>query len=535
MKRPRFGAHGWRTKIAILALLPATGIIAFQNFGALSSVLGQQRQQTNAPLSLSAGPSKPVPGNQLAGSQAPIVAANYDSSLLTTRGQNQYTPSAFGQQQPAQNVPRPDFDNRYQNRRTPADANLSRAGAPSAAQGNANPFFNQSAPSVAPQNQGSFYPAQNQFQQGPHFPQTAPQSDLFGGVYRSPHNPKVQELVGRLRGAAYQDANATRSVKEELKEALAEEFDQKHAKHREQIESLEQKLAEAKALHSKREEKKQEIVERRMAELLGQTDDLSWDLSDNRSNSPNFPAPAFAPHQNSLAPSNFSVPTTADRANTPPPARPSTALVPGQSSIPPSQPKRSNLNGADPLGGLVPSQDNTLHVRVETDECMIRYQDQDDGHSVVKTMVIQPPDLARQLKKLHQTHPTLGLVSLFADADLDWNTISETMKSIREAGFREVSLQTSSNHPLAPRQYYSLRPVDSDGNLPATDPEAASDTLQPNPPALPPTDSDETEEHDNQASALPGSTQPVPTADVSASTALEETSSPEKAAPLRNQ
>jgi hypothetical protein len=79
-------------------------------------------------------------------------------------------------------------------------------------------------------------------------------------------NAKIQEF----RKAYFAAPNAAEQarIKSQLRESLHEIFDQKKKQHDAQIIMLKQMLAEAEALHAEREKNRDQIVERRLQELL---------------------------------------------------------------------------------------------------------------------------------------------------------------------------------------------------------------------------------------------------------------------------
>ncbi len=95
-----------------------------------------------------------------------------------------------------------------------------------------------------------------------------------------PQDPAEQTAAKEINQLRNELQSATSDEKKELRksltEAVAKLFDLRHAAQSKQVEKLESELAEAKELHKKRGERKDEIVERRIAELLQSADDLAW-------------------------------------------------------------------------------------------------------------------------------------------------------------------------------------------------------------------------------------------------------------------
>ena len=83
----------------------------------------------------------------------------------------------------------------------------------------------------------------------------------------------IVQLVNKLRQA---NGEKKSELRKSLNEAVSKQFELRHAAQAKQVEKLEAELAEAKELHKKRGERKDEITERRIAELLESADDLAW-------------------------------------------------------------------------------------------------------------------------------------------------------------------------------------------------------------------------------------------------------------------
>jgi hypothetical protein len=84
---------------------------------------------------------------------------------------------------------------------------------------------------------------------------------------------EIHQLRNQLRSASGEQKKA---LHKSFTEAVGKLFDLRHAAQAKQVARLESELAEAKELHKKRGERKDEIVERRIAELLQSADDLAW-------------------------------------------------------------------------------------------------------------------------------------------------------------------------------------------------------------------------------------------------------------------
>jgi hypothetical protein len=84
---------------------------------------------------------------------------------------------------------------------------------------------------------------------------------------------EINKLLNQLRTAA---GDQKKELRKSLTEAVGKLFDLRHATQAKQVEKLEAELAEAKELLQKRGDRKDEIVDRRIAELLQSADDLAW-------------------------------------------------------------------------------------------------------------------------------------------------------------------------------------------------------------------------------------------------------------------
>ncbi len=96
-------------------------------------------------------------------------------------------------------------------------------------------------------------------------------SDLSPAAYAVAED--IHQLVIKLRQASGEKKS---ELRKSLNEAVSKQFELRHAFQGRQVEKLEAELAAAKELHKKRGERKDEIIERRIAELLESADDLAW-------------------------------------------------------------------------------------------------------------------------------------------------------------------------------------------------------------------------------------------------------------------
>lgn len=85
---------------------------------------------------------------------------------------------------------------------------------------------------------------------------------------------KAVELARQVRGA--EDVHQTEGVRGELEKVLEDLFDLREAQQRQEVEEMERRLREMKERLESRKANRATIVERRIAQLLGETDDLDW-------------------------------------------------------------------------------------------------------------------------------------------------------------------------------------------------------------------------------------------------------------------
>lgn len=150
---------------------------------------------------------------------------------------------------------------------------------------------------------------------------------------------EINRLRVQMRSASGEQKQKFRA---ELDESVSKLFDLRHAAQAKQVEKLEAELAEAKELHKKRGDRKKEIVERRIAELLEAADDLAWnrDLT-NGAMTPSAP-PLYQPNYNSYAnppisngSNSYVAPTGSLPSTSPLPGLPSPSTNQIPSSMPP--------------------------------------------------------------------------------------------------------------------------------------------------------------------------------------------------------
>lgn len=86
---------------------------------------------------------------------------------------------------------------------------------------------------------------------------------------------RAAELANRIRQTA--DKEARESLRGELRETLNKAFDERREQQLQEIEQLQKQLAAIRDLDEKRQQRKEEIVQRRMSELLSEPDALDWE------------------------------------------------------------------------------------------------------------------------------------------------------------------------------------------------------------------------------------------------------------------
>ncbi|QEG02214.1 hypothetical protein Mal15_62990 [Stieleria maiorica] len=101
-----------------------------------------------------------------------------------------------------------------------------------------------------------------------------------GQIRPLPHTREIGPLVQRIAAAKPDDE--TEELKEELRGMLDDQFEAMSAEQHEQIEQISKRLEQLKSQHQARAEAREEIIRRRMNELLRQPDPLAWDTNANR-------------------------------------------------------------------------------------------------------------------------------------------------------------------------------------------------------------------------------------------------------------
>ena len=138
------------------------------------------------------------------------------------------------------------------------------------------------------------------------------------------------ELAQRIKQAESQTEQEP--LQQKLAEALAQAFDERRQQQQQAIERLEQQLKSLRELAAKRDERKDEIIQRRVAELLGQPDPLAWDAEVSGASGTRPPTSTYA-----MAPVPQSLPAASRQGfpNFLPPAARPVAPTPGPPASPP--------------------------------------------------------------------------------------------------------------------------------------------------------------------------------------------------------
>lgn len=121
----------------------------------------------------------------------------------------------------------------------------------------------------------------------------APNSPSLPQAPTQDFDPRQNALVIRLQNE--KSPEVKKWILGELRKLLDEEFGAKMTARAARIASLQNELANAKRVMDSRLSRKAEIIDRRLAELTGGQDDLSWDTVQNTNVKPNLELPGVAP------------------------------------------------------------------------------------------------------------------------------------------------------------------------------------------------------------------------------------------------
>jgi hypothetical protein len=261
-------------------------------------------------------------------------------------------------------------------------------------QSNYNPVINEPVPPF--KNSGwQPYPSADVSYRTTQYPIAPSQSAPYGS------NSEESQIESRIQQLALQYRNAEPGKKEgfnqTLNQVLSELFDARHKAQSSRVEALKMEVQQTQELLDKRLQNKAKIIERRLKELTGQQDELSWNASVPVA-SPSSPA-EYIPRQTPIAnPAYARNSTTVPTAGTPYPApgysmpfttpsdsypSPSPDSIPPPSSVSgnvPSQPiPPSGLNVYESLPspnavstptsvpvGVIPVSNNPVNVTLES-------------------------------------------------------------------------------------------------------------------------------------------------------------------------
>ncbi len=101
---------------------------------------------------------------------------------------------------------------------------------------------------------------------------------------------KIRELINSIRRNPDNQAD----LGQELEKLLAKQFDMRHAAQTQQVDKMKASLAEAEETLAKRKENRDQIIERRAQQLLGQSDPLGWEYR-LQTGTPSRPDSSLAP------------------------------------------------------------------------------------------------------------------------------------------------------------------------------------------------------------------------------------------------
>lgn len=195
-------------------------------------------------------------------------------------------------------------------------------------QRNSLPFYPEPHDSLAPG--PGFVPSPNQ--QRP-----VPSSGAPSGRVRTPVDP-AREMADELRRLDPQSEDHQRK-REILEKTVAEQFDRRHQLQQQQLEEAEKRLVKLQQDLARRADAKDQIVARRIIELLGETDPLRWEPAPMHT----YPNPftLSSPTQQAASPAPGSrtfAPVATPAAGTVPIARlsRSPAMPPPTVSLPPA-------------------------------------------------------------------------------------------------------------------------------------------------------------------------------------------------------
>ncbi len=203
-------------------------------------------------------------------------------------------------------------------------------------------------------------------------PALSPSAPHFPNHWNSPEeavaNQRVLELVNKVQQSAESERE---ELVKQLRGLVEEQFATRHQEQAKQIKELELQLQKAKDIHKKRSDKKDEIVDRRMAELLQSPDDLEWNrgILNSGNRPPQAPRNIFVPQ--AYSPGDvYRVPATPYPSSQPYPSGYPAGQVPNSNLLrepqtPPVQIRRPARNPTAPAPRSSTAPTDEVEVNVE--------------------------------------------------------------------------------------------------------------------------------------------------------------------------
>ncbi len=209
---------------------------------------------------------------------------------------------------------------------------------------------------------------------------------------------------------------------------------------------LEKRITEAKEKLAQRVARKNEIVERRMAELLSEPDDLAWnaDINVPNANDPQLSPLLSLPAQpsSSLQPSNAPPPIQSEQQNANPAVGPAASpgsgtplnfsvpmFNPPSETIPPASATEPNLPSEEPAPAAK-TPNNFASLMEEAIDLESEFEELDDLTPEAKVEAVQRLTLRKRIRKLE-----LGLNAAVKRSESDVRLLS----SSREIAMKELA------------------------------------------------------------------------------------------------
>ncbi len=201
-----------------------------------------------------------------------------------------------------------------------------------------------------------------------------------------PAERRAMELARQLRQTP--DAEEREHLRDELRDQLSRAFDERREQQLAEIEKLERQLDSLRELDAVRQERKDEIVERRMRQLLGEPDVLDWaphTPRDSAGPSPRPPGATWTPPIPGRGPKRAEAPP-ADGA---PPTRERSQAE----SIPPGPPRfsRADHDSGEETGGFDAPPSDSVPPRTvrRADNLELELQDREADRSESRRGTLQ--------------------------------------------------------------------------------------------------------------------------------------------------